>query len=135
MSSSGNGSMMLIRQFKFPDDYQDNEHHILVDHDRLCGQDCEKVYQCFKKHTGTGELGLENWIRQASDQEILEFILELFSNFNLKVEYSWTGYRVVGSVHRGNGAPVWSLELFAKNPGSSTRVYSGSNNRESCTEA
>lgn len=135
MGSLGDGSLMLIRQFRFPDTYEQNEQHILVDHDRLCDRDYEKVDECFRRHTGTGELRLEHWVRNATDQQVLDFIQDLLARFDLKTSYRWTGYRVVGSVHRGNGAPVWSLELFAKDPaGSRTKVFSGTDSRDECVE-
>lgn len=38
---------------------------------------------------------------------------------------AWSGYRVLGTVNRGNGYPVWTLEIFAKGPDSDTEVYTG----------
>lgn len=122
MGSFGKASYMLIRQFNFPDTYTEYEKHHFWDSDRCFSNDYGNTRRCFTQHTGTGEMGLENWLRQAKDQKVINFLVDV-----LKADKSvkWTGYRVLGSVNRGNGYPVWTLELFAKDPRSNTNVYTG----------
>lgn len=125
MGSLGDASCMLLRQFNFPNTYTRNlDKHSMADHDRCMSWDPEHTRRCFKQHTGTGELGLEDWLRRATDENVLVFLRDI-----LKAEpgVTWTGYRIMGTVHRGNGYPVWTLELFAKHPDTDTEVYTGSN--------
>jgi len=125
MGSLGDASYMLLRQFNFPDTYAPAlDKHITADHDRCMSWDYKHVSRCFEKHTGTGELGLQDWLRRATDENVLAFLSDI-----LKADTGvvWTGYRIMGTVHRGNGYPVWTLELFAKHPKSKTKVYTGSN--------
>ena len=122
MGSFGNAACMLLRQYQFPDTYQDHEHHVYWDSDRCFSSDFDNARRCFEKHTGTGELGFESWLSDAKDQQVIDFIVDILkADKNIK----WTGYRALGSVHRGNGYPVWTLEVFAKDPASDTKVYSG----------
>lgn len=124
MGSLGRASYMLLRQFQFPDEYDsDFDKLITADHDRCMSWDYEHARRCFNEYTGTGELGLEGWLGRQADEKIMAFLKDI-----LKADASvkWTGYRIMGSVHRGNGYPVWTLELFAKHPDSDTKVYTDS---------
>lgn len=114
-------SYMYLRQFQFPDTYDGRDKHATADSDRCFMWDHEHARRCFQQHTGTGELGFESWVNRATDKRIMAFLLDI-----LKADsgVKWTGFRVMGSVHRGNGYPVWTLELFAKHPDSDTPVYS-----------
>lgn len=122
MGSFGKASYMLIRQFRFPDTYAEGEKHHYWDSDRCFSNDYDNTRRCFTQHTGTGELNLENWLVRAKDQKVINFLVDV-----LKADKSvaWTGYRVLGTVNRSNGYPVWTLEIFAKDPKSDTQVYSG----------
>jgi len=125
MGSLGKASGMLIRQFHFPFEYTDNMDQLLhADHDRLYQQDYKRASECIKKHTGTGELGLGSWAMGATDDEILAFLKEILE---ADQDVNWTGFRILGTVHRSNGGPVWSLQLFAKSPDTDTEVFSGQN--------
>ena len=118
IGSTGNACSMILNQYQFPDTYEIHEKLLVVDHDRLPGYG-EKV---IKKHTGRGDMGLGSWIMNTFPQQGLDLIKDLFG---VSQEDCWSGWRVLGSVHRGNGHAVWTLELFAKDPKSSTQVYSG----------
>jgi hypothetical protein len=101
--------LMLIRQYQFPWEYADNEPLISVYHDRL---------------DWVEELGglSEQRILEATDEENLRFLVTLLK---ADPEVAWTGYRVLGSVNLSNGYPVYSLEVFARDPNGSTPVYTG----------
>jgi hypothetical protein len=113
---------MLLRQYQFPDTFEENEKHITADHDRCISWDSKHAMGCFKRHTGVGELGFESWLPRVDDVAIMAFLKDILK---ADPQVSWTGYRVMGTVNRGNGYPVWTLELFAKNPKSNTQVYTG----------
>lgn len=120
LGSLGSATYMLIRQHDFPDTYEDHETLMQADHDRVVYWDHEHASRCFQEHTGSGHL--ESWARRASASAILKFLKDLLK---ADPDIKWTGFRILGSVHRGNGYPVWGLELFAKDPKSKTKVYSG----------
>lgn len=122
LGSLARTSYMYLRQFQFPDTYDGRDKHMTADSDRCFSWDYEHVRRCFTQHTGTGELGFESWVLGATDQQIMGFIQDI-----LKADSGirWTGFRAMGSVHLGNGCPVWTLELFAKHPDSDTPVYTG----------
>lgn len=121
MGSLGRASYMLIRQSNFPDTYSDSDLHVMVDHDRIQSEDCTRSNDCFTRHTGIGPLNFEYWVKRASPEDVINFLVDY-----MKPDQSvkWTGFRVMGGVHRGNGYPVWTLELFYKHPESQTKVYS-----------
>lgn len=124
MGSMGDAAYMILKQFQFPHEYAENEKNCFCrwDSDRVFQQQNDHANACVKKHTGKGPLALEFWFDRSSDEQVLEFIKEfLKADPNVK----WTGYRVLGSVHRGNGYPIFTLELFAKPADSTTEVYSG----------
>ncbi len=130
MGSLGNASYMLIRQHQFPDKYDERRDvHVHADHDHIIQQGYERAQACFKKHLKTGEGGLAEWVRRRSPEEVIAFINEFLTpHFGDRAKAAvWTGFRVSGTVHRGNGFPVWSIELFAKHPETKTKVYDGEN--------
>lgn len=125
MGSRGNASSMFIRQFNFPDFYDDQlDVYEVRDHDRIMQSELEHANACFKKHTKQGELYFETWVLNAYDAKILIFLKEIM---RADKEIKWTGYRIRGTVNVGNGFPVWTFELFAKHPDSKTIVYTGEN--------
>ncbi len=118
-------SHMYIRQFQFPDEYDSSSDKMIsADSDRCFQWDYEHARKCFTEHTGTGEMGIVEWAKNASDEQVLSFIADI-----LKADpgIKWTGYRILGSVHQSNGYPVWSLSLFSKGDSSDTIVYSDEN--------
>ncbi|OHA81675.1 MAG: hypothetical protein A2675_02860 [Candidatus Yonathbacteria bacterium RIFCSPHIGHO2_01_FULL_51_10] len=124
MGSLGDASYMLLRQFQFPDTYSSMDSLTSRDSDRLFQQEYQHATRCFKEHTGRGELAFETWLHRAFDGDVIKFLTDILKADPL---VRWTGYRVTGSVHRGNGHAIFHFELFAKHPTSHTEVYTGSN--------
>ncbi|MEK7089472.1 MAG: hypothetical protein AAB920_01495 [Patescibacteria group bacterium] len=122
MGSFGDAELMLLRQFQFPNEYEEREKVMSADHDRCLTWDYEHTRLCFMEYTGTGELGFEYWVHTANDEDVIKFLKDILKADEKAV---WTGYRVLGTVNRSNGYHVWSLQLFAKHPDSKTKVYSG----------
>lgn len=119
LGSFGKASHMLIREHAFPVEYDPQKDMLLSwDHDRIM-QQFDHAFECFKKHTGTGEGGLDRWCMHATPEQVLAFLIEIFK---ADPSVTWTGFRVLGSVNRSSGYPYWTLQLFAKHPESSTRV-------------
>ena len=121
MGSLGDASYMLIRQVNFPAEYDPAvDEFMTADDDRLLSWDYDHTRACFKKYTGSGELRFGEWAQGASEEDLMECIKALLKADRL---IDWTGCRVLGTVHRGNGYPVWTLQLFANKSG--VKVYSG----------
>ncbi len=120
MGSLGDASSMLIRQFQFPNTFDERDQKVLEDSDRLSTRDYGYNSACYLRHTGKGELRLPEWAREVTHQKVLAFLIDV-----LKVDkaVAWTGYRITGTVNRSNGYPVYTYELFAKHPESDTVVY------------
>jgi hypothetical protein len=125
MSSFGDASYMLIRQHQFPNEYDsDKDQMVNWDHDRIMQQQYEHGRRCFTEHTGTGELGFDSWVQHVEPEKVIAFLQDILK---ADLNVTWTGFRILGTVHRGNGYPVWTLELFAKHPESETRVFDTTN--------
>lgn len=113
---------MLLAQHNYPAEYDDEKDKLTsADHDRLRVWN-NRFSEITKNHTGTGELGLDSWVQKATPEKILAYLIEVFSADH---DVPWNGYRVMGSVHLGNGYPVFSMCLFYKHPDSDTKTYSG----------
>lgn len=125
MGSFGSARNKLIRQFRFPFQYEDAEKLIQADHDRMFEWDYAHARATFQHHMKTGELGLPGWARRATNEQVLALLKDLFKVDEDCPGAKWTGYRITGTVNRSNGYPVYSLWLFAKRRGSKTKVYSG----------
>ena len=122
MGSTGRAEYMLLRQFEFPDAYDEHLDILdFADHDRLLGRGGGNVEECFKRHIGTGSGGLQGWLENAADLQVMNFLKDLLGADS---QVTWTGYRILGTVNRMSGFPVWTLELFAKHPASRTTVRS-----------
>ena len=121
--STGKASGMLVRQWKFPHVYDARERYISEDHDRLLEFHREHVRACLKKYQTGGPNNIGSWARwHDDDEEIFRFIKEVTK---ADPKTAWTGYRILGTISRGNGCVAWSLQLFVKLPDSKTEVYSG----------
>ncbi|MBI5654717.1 hypothetical protein HZC53_03640 [Candidatus Uhrbacteria bacterium] len=132
IGSLGNASLMFIRQFQFPDTYDPLDGYVGVDHDHVMSEGRNRCIECLMRHTGFGELGLGDWARRTRDADEKFYVVSdvkiiAFLKDFLQAEpgTNWTGYRITQTVNRGNGAPVWTLEIFAKHPDSKTKVYTG----------
>lgn len=125
MESLGNASYMLIRQHQFPHKYNpDLDQMTGWDHDRIRQQQYDHCMRCFKQHTGTGDMGLQSWAEQAAPEQILAFLKDILKASD---DTEWTGFRILGTVNRSNGYPVYTLQLFAKHAESSTEVFDTEN--------
>lgn len=128
MGSLGDARNKLICQYQFPHEYDPKLDRIIsFDHDRLYEQDYERTSAIFNKYLGTGGnylTMLAYWLEDGriTHKKILEMIKELLE---ADPTIEWTGYRILGTVNRSNGAPVHSLQLFAKGKDSKTKVYTG----------
>lgn len=123
MGSFDKTSYMLIRQYQFPDVYyRDMDILLSADDDRCFMWDYKYTRRCFTEHLGTGEGALERWAMSATLEKIMAFLKDI-----LKADEAtnWTGFRIMGTVNRANGFPVWTFQLFAKHPETDTKVYSG----------
>jgi hypothetical protein len=123
MGSTGNASNMYIRQFNFPAEWdRDVDKITSADSDRLLSWDYDGFRKTLQKHIGTGEGAIGDWTRNATDEEAMAFIKEALKVAENYPDVVWTGYRVTGTVHRGNGFPIYTLTLFANRSG--VAVYS-----------
>lgn len=125
--SLGRASNMYIRQFEFPNKYSASDVYTQIDLDRICHT--HEVARAFEKHGVRGEMSFGSWVRKQHDKTVLACLADIVPHFT-KVKplaAGWTGYRVLLTVHRGNGFPVFHLELFSKHPEGGTIVHSGSN--------
>lgn len=120
MHSLGNADNMLLRQFNFPYEYDERDTMIGTYHDRIQQQEFEHYQECFGRHI-PADSSFERWLRNTSNTHVLSFLKDM-----LKADpaVNWTGYRVTGSVDRGNGYPIYYFSLFAKHPETDTKVYS-----------
>ena len=124
LGSLDDGKYVLIRQHNFPDTFDETRDRLVhADHDRCIQWDYDHAYGCFKKHTGTGDMGLDHWVKSTTNEKVLAFLADILKQPPL----GWTGYRIMGTVNISNGYVVWSLCLFMKHPDTDTKVYSGRN--------
>ena len=125
MCSTGDASGMLLRQSKFPYAYRKDEEIWSADHDRIASWDHNHWVATIAKHKEKlGEFGLESWFQNGKAEDILAFLIDMMK---AEGKAKWTGFRILGTVNRSNGYPVYSLQLFAKNPKGKTTVYSSEN--------
>lgn len=123
MGSTGNAANMYIRQFNFPAEFDPDVDRIAsADSDRLLSWDYDGFRKALQTHTGWGEGGIGEWVRKATDEEVMAFLKEVFKVDTAHPGVEWTGYCVTGTVHRGNGFPIYTLSLFANRSG--VAVYS-----------
>lgn len=121
MSSLGDGCHVLYRQVRFPLEYDPDVDLMLVaDHDRLLSWDHKAFQQACQDFIGAGELMIGQWAIGAAEGRFLDFLAAILQ---ADTSVAWTGGRVLGSVHLGNGYPVFTLELFANRSG--VKVYTG----------
>ena len=115
---------MLLRQYRFPEEYRTKEKRLMIHSDGFQPWKHDHVCRCYKHHTGNDQTELESWLmeKETPNEKILEFLKDIFQADETTV---WTGFRIMGSIHRGNHYPVWTFELFARNPYSDTKVYTG----------
>jgi hypothetical protein len=116
LGSFGHASYMLIKQFQYPLNYDEHkDKHSSADHDRLLMWNYDHFRKVLKEHVGTGELGIASWAQEQFGEKVLAFV-EAALKPHLGDEnrhVKWTGCRILGTVNRSNGYPVYSLQLFA----------------------
>jgi hypothetical protein len=132
MGSFGKAEYMLIRQFKFPDTYDEADTLVNADSDRLSSWDYKHTNAAFDRRNALPQnqgkvMYLEAWAQRAPTAEIIEFLADLLKAEENHPGVKWTGFRTLGTVNRSNGYPVWTYELFGKGKGTKTKVYSGGN--------
>lgn len=118
LGSLGNAENMLLRQYKFPDEY-DIDEDILISayHDRCFQWDHNHATKACKKAFNNGELRIESWVESANPKDVMDFLIDILKvDTNIK----WTGCRVLGTVHRSNGYPIFTLELFCNKSNTET---------------
>jgi hypothetical protein len=114
-------SYVLLRQSNFPQGTYDTRDYLYTaDSDRLLGHPTTqtRAQDCFMRHTCGSESHLGEWLRTASDEQIVSFLKDLFE---ADQSQAWTGYRIMTSVHPSAGTK-YTLELFHKNPHTQTIV-------------
>lgn len=119
LCSIGRASYMLIKQYNFPDFYTDQDR---LDHfysDRLETENSYK--ERVNKHFRDGYPYMHPQIESSTDAAVLAALIDICE---ADKETTWTGYRVTATVTL-LGWTVYTMELFAKHPESSTEVYSG----------
>lgn len=122
MSSLGKASGVIIRQHNFPFEYDEILDKIWTnDYDRVIEQKYSQVILCIKRHIGTGELEIENWVRNSSVKKIISFFVDFLQALT---DIKYNGFRILGSVNRSNGYIVYTIQLFYKHPDSKTKTYS-----------
>ena len=122
LGSFGNASYRLDRQQDFPHTYSELDELIGWDHDRIMQHNPSARAIC-DKYLKTGEMYIPTWVKDNLPENVIKFFAAM-----LQVEdKEWTGFRLLTSINRSNGYPVFTLELFRKHPDSDTEVYSGVN--------
>jgi hypothetical protein len=120
--SLGDATAMYLSQYRFPFRYASNETVWSVDHDRIIGWNYDHWENLIKKYKEKmGDYGLETWFIHGKSSDLLAFIVEALET---KTKNVWTGYRILCTVNKMNGNPVYTLQLFAKAKDSTTPVYS-----------
>lgn len=130
MGSLGNASYRLYTQVNFPYEYdRDKDLLVSADHDRMQMWDYDRFKEFLKKVNEVASNSyLGDCFAQMGHQTALEILkFGLLPNEPKYQEREWIGYRVMGTVNRANGYPVWSLDIFSKHPDTDTKLYSGFN--------
>lgn len=132
MGSLGNAAYMLLRQYRFPDTYDSKkgDWFASADSDRLREWDWDHAAAVSKKYVEGRQMNLESWFQQTRPGRVLSFLVEIMKANETGWQpegrtAKWTGFRVLGTVNRSNGYPVYSYQLFSRGPQSRTRVYTG----------
>lgn len=129
MSSLGDAANMLMRQFNFPDQVNQEDELITADSDRILGRDYNHFRAVLAKYVGTGEGAIGSWVRrefksgmEPTDQVVMDFIKDALKAEEEYPGVVWTGWRITGTVNRSNGFPIYTLSLFSNKSG--VEVYS-----------
>ena len=123
MGSLGKAAGMYIRQHQFPYEFdKDKDEFISVDLDRLQQQDHENASRCLQEHSKT-KFGFHSWVNSASIKKMMAFLKDILKVKEYHPDVKFTGFRILYTVNRSNGHPVWSFQFFANNSG--VKTYDG----------
>ena len=112
---------MLIKQYNFPNTYEEKDKMYTAYSDRLESWDSDKFKSAVEKYyKNCCPNSIHYGVKRNSNEENLKAIIDIS---NADKEISWTGYRVMGTVN-GQGWNVYTLQLFAKSPDTTTEVFS-----------
>lgn len=118
MGSFGKAEYMLIRQHKFPAKWEMGVDVVVsADSDRILGWDYDGFRKTLSKYVGSGELAIGEWAKTANSDDLMAFIKEALKVEEIHPGVEFTGCRVLGTVNRSNGFPIYSLEVFANKSG------------------
>ncbi|MEI7620445.1 MAG: hypothetical protein WCJ57_02645 [Candidatus Falkowbacteria bacterium] len=117
LESYGNASYMLIRQFKFPFDYREDEELVTI----WSNQSRQYDALSFSKSFGDSDRTFEYWLRRENEKNILTFLKKIL---RLDEKIVWSGFRVLGTITE-SGHTLFTFEVFSKSLGSGTKVYTG----------
>lgn len=116
----GSVDRMLLRQYRFPHKYSKAEKFISIDSDQADGWNHEYFGRIFGKSDIAGQT-FEFWLRRESQEKLMVFLKKI-TRADLTID--WTGFRVMARIDF-NGGIIFTVQLFARNPDTSTRVYTG----------
>ena len=125
MGSFGDAMYMILGQYRFPLHYDPERETVqVVDSDRVGPL---HLSECYARHLKPLDeersLGaLHQAIPQLPGPVLVAYAVDVVK---ADPKRTWTGARVLGSVNRGNGYPVYSFEVFARDPEGDTQVFSG----------
>jgi hypothetical protein len=124
MGSLGSASYKLLRQHNFPHEY-DREKDELIgwDHDRIMDHIGYGRFQnIVKRYDPAKQYCVNSAASRMHYDDVMKMLAELLE---VPTHKGWTGFRIMGTVNRSNGYPVYTIELFKNNTG--VKTYTGSN--------
>ena len=125
LSELGRATNMLIRQFRFPDEYEERELLLHGDSEQLLEKGrLRRAIDAIRAHVGGEPILLGSWAQGAKNKQVLAFLKDFLG---AKKAIAWTGYRITCTINRLTGARIWSCWLFAKDARSATVTYSDEN--------
>ncbi len=122
--SFDNAFHILVRQFQFPDEHMSDERYWGDYVDQRFQLDYDRAQFCLDKHLKNTEMTLGDWVCSVHSEQVLAFLKDFLK---ADPEVIWTGFRVTVTINPTSGFPTFLLALFAKDPASATKVYTGNN--------
>jgi hypothetical protein len=121
LGSLGNASDMLVRQYRFPFDYdRETEQMTTSWSDRAQQFDANHFADCFRQYETKNSDVFAYWARESEASRVFAFLKKIMK---ASEDVKWTGFRIMATV-MDNGHTIFCWQLFAKSPGSKTLVYS-----------
>jgi hypothetical protein len=84
-----------------------------VDHDRMLMWYYDEFRALCRETWGTGELGMQDWLKSASKKDIMEFGTKAI-RLDRKNDVEITGFRVIRNSNVSSGYPVYTLQAVVK---------------------